>query len=152
MQIRALSVYIDLKVRCEPRSSFLRGRIFCGKPEIHFSGKRSGVAKLAAALLLACAFSTAAAAQSWPQKPIKMITPYPAGGGTDFIGRVAAKHLSDRLGQEVVLEDPGGATPAIGPRTPSQAEPARATHPTPSRPPLRGHPLAHRNVALRPPP
>ena len=55
-----------------------------------------------------------AAAQSWPQKPIKMIVPFPAGGGTDFIGRVAAKHLSTRLGQQVVVENRGGANGAIG--------------------------------------
>ena len=45
-------------------------------------------------------------AQAWPQKPIKMIVPFPAGGGTDFIGRLAAKHLSERLGQQVYRREP----------------------------------------------
>jgi len=55
-----------------------------------------------------------AAAQPWPQKPIKMIVPFPAGGGTDFIGRLAAKHLADRLGQQVFVENRAGANGAIG--------------------------------------
>src|SRR5262249_17104390 len=46
--------------------------------------------------------------QSWPQRSIKMIVPFPAGGGTDFIARIAARHLSDRLGQQVFVENRGG--------------------------------------------
>ena len=60
------------------------------------------VAKLAAALALAAVLPAAALAQvpaqPWPQRSIKMIVPFPAGGGTDFIARIAAKHLTDRLG------------------------------------------------------
>jgi tripartite-type tricarboxylate transporter receptor subunit TctC len=97
-------------------------------------------AKLAVALLLACAFSTAALtqawAQSWPQKPIKMIIPFPAGGGTDFIGRLAAKHLSDRLGQQVFVENRGGANGAIGLQALSQADPDGYTIATSSDTPL----------------
>src|SRR5262249_53721655 len=70
---------------------------------------------IAAALALA-AFAPAPAlaqGQAWPQKPIKMIVPFPAGGGTDFIARLAAKHLSQRLGQQVYVENRGGANGAI---------------------------------------
>src|SRR5499426_1645918 len=69
---------------------------------------------LAAAVALACLMPALTAAQSWPQKPIKMIVPFPAGGGTDFIARLAAKHLSQRLGQQVYVENRGGANGAIG--------------------------------------
>jgi tripartite-type tricarboxylate transporter receptor subunit TctC len=72
------------------------------------------LARLAAALVIACALPAMAGAQSWPQRPIKMIVPFPAGGGTDFIARVAAKHLSDRLGQQVFVENRGGANGAVG--------------------------------------
>ena len=79
---------------------------------------RMHLAKLAAALALAGALPAAAAAQTpaqgWPQRAIKMIVPFPAGGGTDFIARIAAKHLSDRLGQQVFVENRGGANGAIG--------------------------------------
>src|SRR5437763_1053314 len=79
---------------------------------------RMHLAKLAAALALAGALPAAAAAQTpaqnWPQRAIKMIVPFPAGGGTDFIARIAARHLSDRLGQQVFVENRGGANGAIG--------------------------------------
>ena len=74
---------------------------------------RIHLAKLAATLAVVAALPTAALtqtpAQPWPQRPIKMIVPFPAGGGTDFIARIAAKHLSDRLGQQVFVENRGGA-------------------------------------------
>jgi tripartite-type tricarboxylate transporter receptor subunit TctC len=79
---------------------------------------------------------TLAAAQSWPQKPIKMIVPFPAGGGTDFIGRVVAKHLTDRLGQQVVVENRGGANGAIGLQALMQSDPDGYTIATSSDTPL----------------
>ena len=88
---------------------------------------RMHLAKLAAALVLAGALPAAAAAQTpaqgWPQRAIKMIVPFPAGGGTDFIARIAAKHLSDRLGQQVFVENRGGANGAIGLQALMQSDP-----------------------------
>ena len=66
---------------------------------------------------------TLAGAQSWPQKSIKMIVPFPAGGGTDFIARLVAKHLSERLGQQVFVENRGGANGAIGLQALMQSDP-----------------------------
>jgi tripartite-type tricarboxylate transporter receptor subunit TctC len=51
--------------------------------------------------------SFAANAQEWPIRPIKLIVPFPAGGGTDLIARVMAQHLSARLGQQVFVENAG---------------------------------------------
>jgi tripartite-type tricarboxylate transporter receptor subunit TctC len=76
--------------------------------------------KTVAAIL--CAAPVLAAAQ-WPGKPIKMIVPFPAGGGTDMIGRLAAKHLGDRLGQPVIVDNRGGANGAIGAQALMQSEP-----------------------------
>ena len=64
-----------------------------------------------------------AQAQAWPSKPIKLIVPFPAGGGTDFIGRLAAKQLSDRLGQPVYVDNRGGANGSIGVQAMMQAAP-----------------------------
>jgi tripartite-type tricarboxylate transporter receptor subunit TctC len=75
------------------------------------------------ALAVICLVPTLAPAQSWPQRQIKMIVPFPAGGGTDLIGRLAAKHLGDRLGQQVYVENRGGANGAIGTQALMQAEP-----------------------------
>src|SRR5262249_53932595 len=80
---------------------------------------RIHLAKLAAALALAIALPALAWAQapgqSWPQRSIKMIVPFPAGGGTDFIARLAAKHLSERLRPPGVVWDPRGAHRATRP-------------------------------------
>jgi tripartite-type tricarboxylate transporter receptor subunit TctC len=101
---------------------------------------RIHLTKLAAALLLACALpavcAQAWAQQTWPQKPIKMIIPFPAGGGTDFIGRLTAKHLSDRLGQQVFVENRGGANGAIGLQALMQSDPDGYTIATSSDTPL----------------
>jgi len=93
-------------------------------------------AKVVVALLLACAIPTSVSAQGWPQKPVRMIVPFPAGGGTDFIGRLAAKHLSDRLGQQVVVENRGGANGAIGLQALMQSDPDGYTIATSSDTPL----------------
>ena len=98
--------------------------------------KQNLLPKLAAVLALVLVAPALAAAQSWPQKPIKMIVPFPAGGGTDFIGRVAAKHLSERLGQQVVVENRGGANGAIGLQALMQADPDGYTIATSSDTPL----------------
>ena len=54
-----------------------------------------------------------AAAQAWPAKPIRMIVPFPPGGGVDFAARVVGRHLSERLGQPVVIDNRAGANGII---------------------------------------
>jgi tripartite-type tricarboxylate transporter receptor subunit TctC len=72
------------------------------------------VKMLAAAAALACAAPAPSLAQDWPQKTIRFIVPFPAGGGTDVVARMVAKHLQDKLGQTVIVENRGGANGAIG--------------------------------------
>src|SRR6185503_11570306 len=62
----------------------------------------------------ALAVSAPAAAQTYPSKPIRMVLPYPPGGGSDTIGRPLAQKLSESLGQQVVVENRGGANGNIG--------------------------------------
>src|SRR5262245_26909443 len=113
------------------RQHFIRSDRSIGRTSM-----RIHVGKLAAILMLACAAPATALAQAWPQKPIKMIVPFPAGGGTDFIARVAAKHLSDRLGQQVFIENRGGANGGVGLQALMQSDPDRYTIPTSSDTPL----------------
>jgi tripartite-type tricarboxylate transporter receptor subunit TctC len=55
--------------------------------------------------LIACA----ASAQDWPNRPVTMIVPYAAGGPVDTVGRIMAQALSEVLGQQVIIENIGGA-------------------------------------------
>ncbi len=56
----------------------------------------------------------AASAQAYPNRPIRIIVPFPAGGGVDYIGRIVGKGLSERLGQQVFVENRAGANAILG--------------------------------------
>ncbi|HET9734475.1 MAG TPA: tripartite tricarboxylate transporter substrate binding protein [Burkholderiales bacterium] len=60
------------------------------------------------------AFGTAAAAQNWPTKPITFLNPFPAGGGTDTFARPIAARVSQTIGQQVIVENQGGAGGTVG--------------------------------------
>ena len=67
---------------------------------------------LVLSLLLAC-FS-ASAADTYPSRPIRMIVPFPPGGGNDIVARIVAIELGKGLGQQVVIDNRGGAGGTIG--------------------------------------
>jgi tripartite-type tricarboxylate transporter receptor subunit TctC len=66
------------------------------------------------ALIVIFGASSVAMASSWPHKPIRLVVPYPAGGGTDVVARIVQQRLSDALGQPIVIENRSGAGGAIG--------------------------------------
>ena len=66
---------------------------------------------LAGALLL---LATDAFAQAWPNKPIKLVAPYPPGGQTDVVSRYFADKLSGVLGQQVIVDNKPGANGMVG--------------------------------------
>jgi tripartite-type tricarboxylate transporter receptor subunit TctC len=65
-------------------------------------------------LLGGATMSLPAAAESFPTRPIRLIVPYPAGGGTDIVGRVLGQKLHESLGQPVVIDNRGGAGGTLG--------------------------------------
>ena len=71
----------------------------------------------AIAAALACALlcgAPAAGAESWPARPLTMVVPFAAGGGTDVLGRIIGRRLSEILAQQVIIENVGGAGGMVG--------------------------------------
>ena len=64
-------------------------------------------------IAVASAFATAAAAQNYPAKPIRLVVGFPAGGPADIIARTTGQKLSELLGQQVVIDNRGGASGMI---------------------------------------
>ena len=71
----------------------------------------------------ACAVALPASAQSYPTKPIRLIVPFAAGGGTDLVGRIVAQQMSEALGQQFVVDNRGGAGSVLGSDLASKSPP-----------------------------
>ena len=77
--------------------------------------KRASAARIVVAGLLLCAGAGAALAQSsYPTRPVRAVVAWPAGGAADLTGRVISQGLSQQLGQQVIVDNRGGASGAIG--------------------------------------
>src|SRR5215210_7800275 len=78
------------------------------------------------AALLCCALAfaaTAIAQDTYPSRPVRLILPFPPGGGTDILGRIIAERLSANLGQPVVIENRGGAGGNVGAEAAARSAP-----------------------------
>ena len=76
--------------------------------------------RLLALLALCC---SSALAQTYPAKPVTLVIPFPPGGSTDIVGRIAADGMARELGQPFVVDNRGGAGGAIGARAIAEAAP-----------------------------
>ena len=70
--------------------------------------------KIVFTLLLSVLLGLTAQAQDFPIKPIRIVVPYSPGGGTDTVARLMAAHISNSLGQQVIVENKAGASANIG--------------------------------------
>jgi tripartite-type tricarboxylate transporter receptor subunit TctC len=78
---------------------------------------------MATALSGGLALCTSAGAQDWPIRPVTMVVPFAAGGPVDVLGRILAQHLSEAIGQQVVVENVTGAGGMTGSYRVAQAAP-----------------------------
>ena len=104
----------------------------------------------AAALIGLLGLAPLAQADWQPTRPIKMICPFPAGGGTDQIARIVALQLSKRLGQQVVVENRGGANGGLGAQEVMRADPDGYTIGAISDLPMTVNPWMYEKLAYKP--
>ncbi len=78
--------------------------------------------KMFSALVALTALTAIAQAQNYPTRPITMIVPYPAGGPSDVVARIMADGMSKALGQNIIIENVGGAGGTIGTARAAAAE------------------------------
>ena len=89
-------------------------------------------------------------AQTWPQKPLRLIVPFPPGGGNDLIGRLVAQSLTKRLGQTVFVDNRAGANGIIGLQALKQAPADGYTLGTSSDGPLTISPAIYASLPYEP--
>ena len=77
----------------------------------------------AVAALLPCVSSSAFAQSAWPTKPVTLVVPFPAGGGTDAFARPLSGAFSKLVGKQLVIDNRGGAGGTLGASIASKAQP-----------------------------
>ena len=87
--------------------------------------------RLLSVALTLVALSAVSAAQTgeagWPERPMRLLVPFPAGASTDIIARIIAQKLAHRLGQQIVVENRAGASGNIGADAVAKAAPDGTT-------------------------
>jgi tripartite-type tricarboxylate transporter receptor subunit TctC len=86
-------------------------------------GMKAAIMALAATLAIATATAASRAQDNYPTRTVKMIVPYPPGGGTDLLARVLAQQLSQKWKQSVIVENVGGAGGNVGAEEVARAAP-----------------------------
>lgn len=106
--------------------------------------------KVAIAACAAMAAFGTQAAEGFPNRPLRMIIPFPPGGGTDIMGRIVAQRLSDALGMQVVVDNRGGAGGLIGTEMATRAAPDGHTLMIGSVSTICINPSLHKNLTFDP--
>src|SRR3954447_495104 len=110
--------------------------------------KKSGFITVAA--VLASVFASPVMAESYPAKPIRLLVPYAAGGGTDAIARVVAQGITEKLGQQVVVENNGTAGGNLATQQVAKSDPDGYTMLMANQGPMVVNPHLLKNVKIDP--
>lgn len=102
------------------------------------------------AAICAGLYCTAAPAQDYPSRPVKIVVPYPAGGSNDIVARLVAQKLSERSGQNFLVENRGGAGGNVGAEAVAGSEPDGYTLLLTAPPPLTINAALYKNLAFDP--
>src|SRR4051794_5058460 len=96
-----------------------------GRHARHLRGTMSLMRAFAAVAAIWCGAVAAipASAQDWPTRTLTLVVPWAAGGGTDLMGRIMARRMSQILGQQVIVENVPGAGGMVGSARVVRAEP-----------------------------
>jgi tripartite-type tricarboxylate transporter receptor subunit TctC len=105
-----------------PLFAYQRNSTKVGRMRNSVRSLRATIAALAASLLVSVS-SLSAGAQNYPNEVIKIIVPFPAGGGVDVVARIIAPKLSEAFGQSVIIENRGGAGAMLGAAAVAKAAP-----------------------------
>jgi tripartite-type tricarboxylate transporter receptor subunit TctC len=109
-----------------------------------------GCALLAASTTIAAPFSAAIAQDSFPARPMKLVVPYAAGGGTDAIARLVAQGVGEKLGQSLIVENNGSAGGNVATQQAARAEPDGYTILMANQGPMVVNPHLFKNVKIDP--
>lgn len=87
------------------------------------SDKKSYFLLISAVLIIMAGLNSPAIAQNYPSKPVRLVVPFPAGGATDVLARVISQKASEKLGQQLVVDNRPGAGGTIGSEQVAKATP-----------------------------
>lgn len=93
------------------------------RPKLEISEVTMSRIVVSACIALSLLGASNASAQAYPSKPIRLIVPYPPGGGVDAAGRVIGQALTEQLGQQIIVDNRSGATGRIGTEMVAKSQP-----------------------------
>lgn len=87
------------------------------------------ISTVVAATLAACVTWSGVSAQNYPDRPVRLVVGFPPGGAADILGRIAAQQLTSGMGQQVVVDNRGGAGGLIATEITARANPEQSKDP-----------------------